>query len=53
MRYLKTLFDRTIELLNGRLKALATYARIPEPVYNVKHYNIRDGFLGKLTADFH
>lgn len=44
MGHLRNLFSNFIKILTGNFKPVVTYDRVPEPMHNRKHYNIRDGF---------
>jgi hypothetical protein len=50
MTHLRNLFISFTKLFTGDFKAVGTYGRVPEPIHNVKHYNIRDGFWQGLKA---
>jgi hypothetical protein len=50
MTHLRNIFISFTKLFAGNFKSVATYGRIPEPIHNVKHYNIRDGFWQGLKA---
>ena len=53
MIHLRNLFISFTKLFTGDFKSVVTYERVPEPMHNVKHYNIRDGFWqGSKEVDF-